>query len=296
MCVVFAHCVPNVAVVATQDEDEDADRVAIVQKQQTTSAATKAQSGGDDALQATIGVIESTRQATAHEYGGGASAENTLEALAATAPPAPSASSTNKPKTQAPMKAPAFIRSTIRIDYQPDICKDYKETGFCGWGDQCKFVHDRSDYKAGWQIEKEWELAQLKKRQRLEERQRAGGPGAAEDEADDEDNQYVIPEAVADDDEDGDGDNLPFACFICKGDFVNPVVTQCGHYFCSECALRHHKRTPKCAACGKHTFGIFNRATKLINKLRLRERKMRQAAAAADVDHADEWKEGAEES
>jgi RING finger protein 113A len=291
----------NVVIVADvimQDEEEDAERAAIVQKQ-TTTTTTKAQSGSDDAaLQATIGVIESTRQATAHEYGGGAAAENTLEALAANAPPALSASS-NKPKTQAPMKAPTFIRSTIRIDYQPDICKDYKETGFCGYGDQCKFLHDRSDYKAGWQIEKEWELAQLKKRQRLEQRQRAGGAAAdagadaGEDEAD-EDNQYVIPEAVVDDND--DDDNLPFACFICKGDFVNPVVTQCGHYFCSECALRHHKRTPKCAACGKHTFGIFNRATKLINKLRLRERKMRQAAAQADVGRADEWKEGAEES
>lgn len=29
---------------------------------------------------------------------------------------------------------------------QPDICKDYKETGFCGFGDSCKFLHDRSDY------------------------------------------------------------------------------------------------------------------------------------------------------
>lgn len=33
-----------------------------------------------------------------------------------------------------PMRAPANIRSTVRWDYQPDICKDYKETGFCGFG------------------------------------------------------------------------------------------------------------------------------------------------------------------
>ena len=33
--------------------------------------------------------------------------------------------------------------------------KDYKETGFCGFGDSCKFIHDRSDYKMGWQIERE---------------------------------------------------------------------------------------------------------------------------------------------
>jgi RING finger protein 113A len=43
-----------------------------------------------------------------------------------------------------PMRAPTNIRSTVRWDYQPDICKDYKETGFCGFGDSCKFLHDRS--------------------------------------------------------------------------------------------------------------------------------------------------------
>lgn len=43
-----------------------------------------------------------------------------------------------------PMRAPTNLRSTVRWDYQPDICKDYKETGFCGFGDSCKFLHDRS--------------------------------------------------------------------------------------------------------------------------------------------------------
>lgn len=33
-----------------------------------------------------------------------------------------------------PMRAPANIRATVRWDYQPDLCKDYKETGFCGFG------------------------------------------------------------------------------------------------------------------------------------------------------------------
>lgn len=42
--------------------------------------------------------------------------------------------------TQGPLRAPAFVRTTARFDYQPDICKDYKETGFCGYGDQCKHV------------------------------------------------------------------------------------------------------------------------------------------------------------
>ena len=53
-----------------------------------------------------------------------------------------------------PLRANVHIRSSVRFDYQPDVCKDYKETGFCGYGDACKFVHDRSDYKSGWEIER----------------------------------------------------------------------------------------------------------------------------------------------
>ena len=33
-----------------------------------------------------------------------------------------------------PVRAPAHLRATVRWDYQPDICKDFKETGFCGFG------------------------------------------------------------------------------------------------------------------------------------------------------------------
>jgi hypothetical protein len=71
--------------------------------------------------------------------------------------------------TQGPIRAPSFVRSSCRFDYQPDICKDYKETGFCGYGDNCKFLHDRGDYKSGWQLEKEWDTNVAKKKKILEE-------------------------------------------------------------------------------------------------------------------------------
>ena len=63
-----------------------------------------------------------------------------------------------------PARAPVHYRATSRFDYQPDVCKDYKDTGYCGYGDACKFLHDRSDYKSGWQLEKQWEEEQKAKR------------------------------------------------------------------------------------------------------------------------------------
>eukprot|EP00965_Chrysotila_dentata_P075271 2486181-Pleurochrysis_carterae.AAC.14 len=58
-------------------------------------------------------------------------------------------------KGHGPARAPVHYRATSRFDYQPDVCKDFKDTGYCGYGDACKFLHDRSDYKTGWQIERD---------------------------------------------------------------------------------------------------------------------------------------------
>ncbi|KAH9595259.1 RNA-splicing factor, variant 3 [Schistosoma haematobium] len=101
-----------------------------------------------------------------------------------------------------PMRAPANLRATVRWDYQPDICKDYKETGFCSFGDSCKFLHDRSDYKHGWQIEQE--LAE-------------GVYGI-----DGEDNRYEISHNSS---EDEGFEDIPLSCMICRKDYKDPVVT-----------------------------------------------------------------------
>ena len=50
-----------------------------------------------------------------------------------------------------PIRAPANLRATVRWDYQPDICKDYKETGFCGFGGKytyqaLQFIVERKSY------------------------------------------------------------------------------------------------------------------------------------------------------
>lgn len=120
-----------------------------------------------------------------------------------------------------PLRASAHIRVSARFDYQPDICKDYKETGYCGYGDSCKFMHDRGDYKSGWQLEKEWD-----------EKEKARARKIAMRALGDDDNES--PETSDEDDDNA----LPFACFICRQPFVDPVMTKCKHYFCEHCALK----------------------------------------------------------
>ena len=137
-----------------------------------------------------------------------------------------------------PLRAPTNVRFTFIMDYKPDICKDYKETGFCGFGDSCKFMHDRGDYKAGWQLDREWEE---KERQRKEREKAALAGMLGEEEAGDTAAGGAAPE-----------DDLPFACFICRrpwGDVRDPVVTKCRHYFCEQCALQQHAKSKLCAAC-----------------------------------------------
>ena len=69
-------------------------------------------------------------------------------------------------------------------------------------------------------------------------------------------------------DSDSDDDDIPFACLICRKPYTDPIVTRCGHYFDSACAIKRFAKTPKCAACGAPTGGIFNRADKVIEKMK----------------------------
>jgi RING finger protein 113A len=160
------------------------------------------------------------------------------------------ATSTSKIKV-GPMRASSNIRVTCRFDYQPDVCKDYKETGFCGYGDSCKFMHDRGDYKSGWQIDREWE-----KSQKQAQEARLYGDMSGDE------------EAQAGESESGDG--LPFACLICRQEFKRPVVTKCKHYFCETCAIKNFTKSPKCFACGASTAGIFMPAKELIERLAIK--------------------------
>ncbi|KAF9520985.1 hypothetical protein BS47DRAFT_1335072 [Hydnum rufescens UP504] len=152
-----------------------------------------------------------------------------------------------------PQKSTSTIRTVTVIDYQPDVCKDYKETGYCGFGDTCKFLHDRGTYLQGWQLDKI--AADPKKKATAEE-------------------------------SDTDEEDIPWACYICRKPYTDPVVTRCQHYFCSACAIKRFAKTPKCAACSAPTGGIFNRADKVVEKMRaaVRAKEEKEMRGEGDED------------
>ncbi|KTW25916.1 hypothetical protein T552_03190 [Pneumocystis carinii B80] len=160
-----------------------------------------------------------------------------------------------------PVQAKHILPTTF-IDYAPDICKDYKQTGFCGFGDTCKFLHDREDYKAGWQLDHEWDLLQHKKRSAI-----LHG------------NKYDSHT----DDSSSENDEIPFACFICRKEYVQPIVTKCGHYFCESCAIQRYRKNPNCIICGAGTSGIFNTAKKLQSKLLQKQQRINEKHVSSDI-------------
>jgi RING finger protein 113A len=180
-------------------------------------------------------------------------------------------------RTVGPMKAPTNIRTITVTDFAPDVCKDYQKTGFCGFGDNCKYLHERETYKAGWQLDKEWETVTKGKKS-------LGGTIVANANRDNGNED-------GDEDEEAMLENIPFACIICEESYREPIVTRCGHYFCEPCALKRYRKDPTCAACGAGTSGVFNgakRLKKLLEKKKERIAKRRQAAIEAGEPASDD--------
>ena len=170
-------------------------------------------------------------------------------------------------KKVGPVKAPSNIRAITVVDFAPDVCKDYKQTGFCGFGDSCKYLHAREDYAQGWKLDREWEKAGSKKKR--------DGLSAGKDKEDSDRDDL--------DDEEKMLRDIPFACVICKQSYTNPIVTKCGHYFCEKCAMGRYMKDKKktCAACGADTNGSFGIARKLKGLLEKKRRRMEERKAKA---------------
>ncbi|KFY67731.1 hypothetical protein V496_01431 [Pseudogymnoascus sp. VKM F-4515 (FW-2607)] len=181
-----------------------------------------------------------------------------------------------------PIKAPSNIRTITVTDFAPDVCKDYKTTGFCGFGDNCKYLHAREDYKAGWQLDKEWETVTKGKKNIGGTTVARAGRGQGEEEEEDDDAEL---------------EGVPFACIICREGYKHPVVTRCGHYFCEACALGRYRKDPSCAACGSGTGGVFNVAKglkKLLERKREAAAKRRERAIEAGEEVSEDEEEGME--
>lgn len=172
-------------------------------------------------------------------------------------------------KQVGPLKQSSNVRTITVTDFAPDVCKDYKQTGFCGFGDNCKYLHAREDYKHGWQLDRDWEINT--KGKNITGKTVASANRNQQSKQDDEDDEALL-------------ESIPFACIICKQSYTNPIITKCGHYFCEACALKRYRKDPSCAACASGTGGVFNVAkklNKLLDKKREREKQKREDALEA---------------
>lgn len=121
------------------------------------------------------------------------------------------------------------FKTATNIDFNPSICKDFHDSGYCSWGESCLYAHDRTSYKRGWELDAEWEKEQREKLAK----------GTSRDISQ---NQSECP--------------------ICNKEFENPVKTSCSHIFCETCILKTPKAAKFCFVCGKKLDGKFNAVSK----------------------------------
>ena len=110
------------------------------------------------------------------------------------------------------------------MDHNPELCKPYFETGYCPFGDTCIYIHDRTDYKSGHQLEMEYQQEKKRKAKRLEKMARGSEIDSDDGLRSDED-AYEIKSGDDNANLDLDSQGYPYVCSICQDDFDEPVKT-----------------------------------------------------------------------
>ena len=162
------------------------------------------------------------------------------------------------------MKVPFFFKVNCIFDYAPGICKDFKETGYCGFGETCIFVHDRGDYKLGWEMERDWQ-----KMQKIREKKKMEKFKKKKLENENIHLSDISSSSSSDCDCHSEKEKLNTICKICNNEISNAVIVNCGHIFCEKCVVGHFKENKKkCIVCGENLNGIFNNANKIIEHMK----------------------------
>lgn len=132
-------------------------------------------------------------------------------------------------------------RMVCRFDYAQDLCKDYNETGYCGFGDSCIFLHDRGDYKSGWELDQEFSNRSLNHQ-----------------------TSFVISKSIdlplfpTNFNSGSNEEKLQIDCEICQIEWkpnTRVCKIKCGHEFCESCTLREARK--KCPICHQPTNDQF---------------------------------------
>ncbi|EDR26395.1 RING finger protein 113A, putative [Entamoeba dispar SAW760] len=134
------------------------------------------------------------------------------------------------------------FKKNCRYDYQPEICKDFYETGYCGYGENCKFIHDRSLTKSSLTLEREFEEnrkheAQKKTEELMKEQKEADEIKLQKEK--EQKKETICPK-----------------CQKKYNEEKTPMIMKCGDWICSDCAIG----CKKCPVCNTSTGGVFKAA------------------------------------
>lgn len=112
------------------------------------------------------------------------------------------------------------IFASHTFDYQMNICKDFQKTGFCRYGDECKFVHERDSYDTTNKFMPNYKATSTKI---LNRSKNSSNKEIAQEDA--------------------------LKCVLCTNNPSSPMRIKCGHLCCEACFLKGCSQNAECSLC-----------------------------------------------